>query len=140
MGGVAVRPCGARHEARTSRSGAQAEKFATWKGHHQSSCSQNGASRWTSPSRVETTRRTHALLMLSSDAPIPGRQWSIPMQSSERIGLRIKLHDVDVLMAVVRAGSMGKAATLLNTTQPAVSRSIAALEAMVGARLLERTS
>jgi DNA-binding transcriptional LysR family regulator len=35
---------------------------------------------------------------------------------------------------------MSKAATLLNTTQPAVSRSIAVLERAVGVRLLERNS
>ena len=41
-------------------------------------------------------------------------------------------------MAVVQAGSMSKAAALLNTTQPAVSRSIAELERNIGVRLLER--
>ena len=41
-------------------------------------------------------------------------------------------------MAVVQAGSMSKAAALLNTTQPAVSRSIAELERTVGVRLLDR--
>src|SRR5581483_10824235 len=43
-------------------------------------------------------------------------------------------------MTVVQAGSMSKAATLLNTTQPAISRSIAVLERAVGVRLLERNS
>src|SRR5947208_2382863 len=61
------------------------------------------------------------------------------MQLSDRIGLRMRLRDLHVLMAVVQAGSMNKAAALLNTTQPAVSRSIAELEGLVGARLLERT-
>ena len=32
------------------------------------------------------------------------------MQLSDRIGRRMKLHDLHVLMAVVQAGSMGKAA------------------------------
>ena len=50
----------------------------------------------------------------------------------------MKLHDLHVLMAVVQAGSMSKAAALLNTTQPAVSRSIAELERTIGLRLLER--
>jgi DNA-binding transcriptional LysR family regulator len=62
------------------------------------------------------------------------------MHSSNRAALRLKLHDLHVLMTVVRAGSMSKAATLLNTTQPAVSRSIAILERAVGVRLLERSS
>jgi DNA-binding transcriptional LysR family regulator len=60
------------------------------------------------------------------------------MQLSDRIGLRMKLHDLHVLMAVVQAGSMSKAAALLHTTQPAISRSIAELERTVGVRLLDR--
>jgi DNA-binding transcriptional LysR family regulator len=61
------------------------------------------------------------------------------MQLGDRIGRRMKLHDIHVFMAVVQVGSMGKAATLLNTTQSAVSRSIADLEGTVGARLLDRS-
>src|SRR3954469_21330414 len=60
------------------------------------------------------------------------------MQLSDRIGRRMKLHDLNVLMAVVQAGSMSKAATLLNTTQSAISRSIAELEETIGVRLLDR--
>ena len=60
------------------------------------------------------------------------------MQLSDRIGRRMKLHDLHVLMAVVQAGSMSKAAALLNTTQPAISRSIAELEHTIGVRLLDR--
>jgi len=62
------------------------------------------------------------------------------MQLTDRIGLRVKLHDLHVLMAVVQAGNMSKAAALLNTTQPAVSRSIAELERTIGVRLLDRSS
>jgi DNA-binding transcriptional LysR family regulator len=62
------------------------------------------------------------------------------MQVSERIGRRMKLHDLHVLMAVVQAGSMRKAATLLHTTQSAVSRSIADLEQTIGAKLLDRSA
>jgi len=50
----------------------------------------------------------------------------------------MKLHDLNVLMTVVEVGSMNKAAALLNTTQPAVSRSIADLERALGVRLLDR--
>jgi DNA-binding transcriptional LysR family regulator len=57
----------------------------------------------------------------------------------ERIERRLKLHDVRVLIAVVEAGSMHKAAQRLRTSQPAISRSIADLEHSVGARLLERS-
>jgi len=61
------------------------------------------------------------------------------MQVSDRIGRRMKLHDLNVLMVVVQAGSMGKAAALLNTGQSAISRSIADLEHTIGVRLLDRT-
>lgn len=50
----------------------------------------------------------------------------------------MKLHDLHVLMAVAQAGSMGRAALLLNTTQPNISRSIAELERAFGVRLLDR--
>jgi DNA-binding transcriptional LysR family regulator len=60
------------------------------------------------------------------------------MLLSDRIGSRMKLQDLHVLMAVVQAGSMGKAAQILNTTQPNVSRSIGALEQALGVRLLDR--
>ena len=60
------------------------------------------------------------------------------MQLSDRIGRRMKLHDLHVLMAVVQAGSMGEAARQLNTSQSAISRSIAELEHALGVRLLER--
>src|SRR5712671_1748431 len=60
------------------------------------------------------------------------------MQLGDRIGSRMKLQDLHVLMTVVQAGSMGKAAQRLNTTQPNVSRSIAELEHAFGVRLLDR--
>jgi DNA-binding transcriptional LysR family regulator len=60
------------------------------------------------------------------------------MQWSDRIGSRMKLQDLHVLMAVVQAGSMGKAARHLNTSQPNISKSIADLERALGVRLLDR--
>lgn len=60
------------------------------------------------------------------------------MLPGDRMGRRMKLQDLRVLMAVVQAGSMRKAAALLNTTQPSVSRSIAELEGALGVRLLDR--
>src|SRR5262245_40371452 len=60
------------------------------------------------------------------------------MQLSERIGRRMKLQDLHVLLTVVQACSMGKAAQRLSSTQPAVSRSIAELEHALGVRLLDR--
>jgi DNA-binding transcriptional LysR family regulator len=60
------------------------------------------------------------------------------MRVSDRIGRRIKLQDLHVLMAVVQAGSMGKAARLLSTSQPNISKSIADLERALGVCLLDR--
>jgi DNA-binding transcriptional LysR family regulator len=62
------------------------------------------------------------------------------MNESMRFERRISLHDLRVLMSVVQAGSMGKAAKLLATSQPAVSRSIAELEHALGVRLLDRSA
>src|SRR4051812_35718627 len=62
-----------------------------------------------------------------------------PMSQLDRVERRLKLHDVRVLMSVVEAGSMAKAAQRLGTSQPAVSRSIAELEHTLGVRLLERS-
>lgn len=61
------------------------------------------------------------------------------MGEIERIEHRLKLHDVRVLMSVVQAGSMHKAAKRLATSQPAVSRAISDLEHALGVRLLDRT-
>ena len=61
------------------------------------------------------------------------------MRTSDHIERRVKLNDLHVLMRVVEAGSMNKAAALLNTTQSAVSRSIAELERTIGVRLLDRS-
>jgi DNA-binding transcriptional LysR family regulator len=60
------------------------------------------------------------------------------MQLSDRIGRRLNLQDLHILMTVVQAGSMGKAAQRLNTVQPSISRSIAELESALGVRLLDR--
>src|SRR5262245_46712426 len=61
------------------------------------------------------------------------------MQLRDRIGRRLKLQDLRVLMTVVQVGSMGKAAQRLNTSQPAISRSVAELEAAFGVRLFDRS-
>jgi DNA-binding transcriptional LysR family regulator len=61
------------------------------------------------------------------------------MELLERIGQRLRLQDLRILMAVAHAGSMSKAAQSLNTTQPAISRSIAELEHTLGVRLLDRS-
>src|SRR6266487_5702126 len=62
------------------------------------------------------------------------------MKWDDRIGRRVKLHDLHVLMTVAELGSMGKAAERLAVSQPSVSKSISDLEYAVGVRLLDRTS
>src|SRR5262245_43189089 len=76
--------------------------------------------------------------MLFSDAIISTSRWVPVMQLSDRIGSRMKLQDLQVLLTVVQAGSMGKAAERLNTSQPNISRSVADLEHALGVRLLDR--
>ncbi len=56
-----------------------------------------------------------------------------------RIGRRVTLRDLHVLLAVVKWGSMAKAATHLSVSQPAISKAVADLERAVGARLLDRS-
>ena len=57
-----------------------------------------------------------------------------------RIGRRLKLRDLHIFFAVVQWGSMAKAAKHLAMSQPAVSKVIADLEAVLRVRLLERSS
>jgi DNA-binding transcriptional LysR family regulator len=77
-------------------------------------------------------------IMLVFDPAISDLLWGADMPQSDRIGRRLKLQDLHVLLTVVEAGSMRKAAEVLNTSQPAISRSIAELENSVGVRLLDR--
>ena len=51
-----------------------------------------------------------------------------------------RLLDIEMFVAVVDAGSLSAAAQRLGRTQPTVSRQLAALEARLDARLLERTT
>jgi DNA-binding transcriptional LysR family regulator len=60
------------------------------------------------------------------------------MRWSDRIGRRLKLNDLHVLIAVIQSGSMGKAAAQLHTSQSAISRSVADLEHALGVPLLDR--
>jgi len=61
------------------------------------------------------------------------------MNWTRRIGTRLNLRNLDILLAVVELGSMGKAAKHLAVSQPVVSRAIAELERALGVRLLDRT-
>ncbi len=60
------------------------------------------------------------------------------MQWSDRIGRRLKLRDLHVFMAVADRQNMAKAAESLSISRPVVSKTIAELEATLGARLLDR--
>lgn len=60
------------------------------------------------------------------------------MQLKDRVSRRLKLQELRVLMTVAETGSMRKAAAVLNTTQPSVSRTVAELEETLGLPLFER--
>ena len=56
-----------------------------------------------------------------------------------QIRRRLKLRELDILMAVVAAGGMRKAADHLHMSQPAVSKAIGDLERTLGVALLDRS-
>jgi DNA-binding transcriptional LysR family regulator len=58
----------------------------------------------------------------------------------DHVERRLKLRELRILLAVVKAGSMAKAATELAISQPNVSKAIADLEHAFGVRLLDRGS
>ena len=58
---------------------------------------------------------------------------------ARRLGRYLTLRDLNVLLTVVRCGSMGKAAAQLSLSQPAVSKAIADMEFALGVRLLDRS-
>src|SRR5262245_24735856 len=60
------------------------------------------------------------------------------MDWSERIGRRIKLRDLHILLAVVQCRSMTKAAQQLAVSKPVVSKVITDLEHVLGVRLVDR--
>jgi len=61
------------------------------------------------------------------------------MPFDDRLKRRLKLRDLDTLMAVAQAGGMRKAAEQLHMSQPAVTKAVADLEGALGVRLLDRT-
>src|SRR5439155_8866795 len=62
------------------------------------------------------------------------------MDWSDRIGRRVKLRDLHILMAVADTGSMAKAAARLGISHPAVSKAISEIEGTLGVRLFDRGS
>lgn len=61
------------------------------------------------------------------------------MPWNDRIRRRLKLRDLDILTVLINSGSMGKAASRLGVSQPAVSKAIAELESALGVRLVDRS-
>lgn len=61
------------------------------------------------------------------------------MEWTDRIGYRLRLRDLHVLLAVAQWRGMARAARELAISQPAVSKAIADLERTLGVRLLERS-
>jgi DNA-binding transcriptional LysR family regulator len=62
------------------------------------------------------------------------------MDWADRIGRRIRLRDLHILLAVAEHGSMAKASAQLAVSHPVISRTIAEMEQTLGVRLFERTS
>jgi DNA-binding transcriptional LysR family regulator len=62
------------------------------------------------------------------------------MEWADRIGNRIRLRDLHVLLAVAECGSMSKAAARLAISHPVVSKTISDLEHSLGVRLFDRNS
>jgi DNA-binding transcriptional LysR family regulator len=61
------------------------------------------------------------------------------MPWTDRIGRRVKLRDLHVLLAVAQTGSMVRAADSLAISQPVISKTISDLEHALGVRLFDRT-
>jgi DNA-binding transcriptional LysR family regulator len=62
------------------------------------------------------------------------------MDWADRMGNRIRLRDLHVLLAVAECGSMSKAATRLAISHPVVSKTISDFEQSLGVRLFDRNS
>jgi len=61
------------------------------------------------------------------------------MKWNDRIGRRIKLRDLHLVLAVAETGSMAKAAQRLAVSYPVVSKGITDLEQTLGVRLFDRS-
>jgi DNA-binding transcriptional LysR family regulator len=61
------------------------------------------------------------------------------MNRERRVGRRLKLRHMEILLAVVESGSMAKAGSRLAISQPAVSRAIAEMEHTLGVPIFDRS-
>jgi DNA-binding transcriptional LysR family regulator len=62
------------------------------------------------------------------------------MDWSDRIGRRIRLRDLHIVLAVAEEGSMAKASTKLAISHPVISKTVADLERTLGVSLFDRNS
>jgi DNA-binding transcriptional LysR family regulator len=62
------------------------------------------------------------------------------MDWADRIGRRIRLRDLHVVLAVADHGSMAKASNHLAISHPVISKTISDLERTLGVRLFDRTA
>jgi len=69
------------------------------------------------------------------------RRWvGAGMDWDDRIGRRLRPKDLHTLQTVAELGSMAKASAELGLSQPAISKSIADMELMLGAALFDRSA
>ena len=61
------------------------------------------------------------------------------MEWTERVGRRIRLRDLHILLAVAQFGSMGRASAALGISQPVISKAMADLEHVLRVKLLDRS-
>jgi DNA-binding transcriptional LysR family regulator len=61
------------------------------------------------------------------------------MDWADRIGRRIKLRDLHILLAVAECGSMAKASSQLAVSHPVISKTVLELERTLGVPLFDRT-
>jgi DNA-binding transcriptional LysR family regulator len=59
---------------------------------------------------------------------------------TSRIGRRVRLRDLHILLTVSKSGSMGRAAAELAVSQPVVSKAVSDLEHALSVRLLDRST
>ncbi len=62
------------------------------------------------------------------------------MRTVDRIGRRLSLRDLNILMVVAESRSMSKAADRLAVSQPVVSKAISSMEHALGVALLDRSA
>jgi DNA-binding transcriptional LysR family regulator len=62
------------------------------------------------------------------------------MDWSDRIGRRVRLRDLHIVLAVAESGSMAKASAKLSISHPVVSKAISELEQTLGVSLFDRSS